>query len=126
MLRQDSLQVGGDAGQRGLEADRLQRTVGIAPQRMQHALRVVMEFVVVASLDAAVPVVHGVVDVADDVDDAALLERDLQPAGGVAETADGGRFDHGLPALVQGGRGGAPRGTPPLASDQNLNVKSTP
>ena len=97
------------------EADRLQHTARIASQWMEHALRVVVEFVVVASLDAAVPVIHGIVYVADDVDDTALLERDFQSAGGVAETADGSRFNHGLPASVRGGRGGAPCSTPPLA-----------
>ncbi len=129
MLRKDALQVGGDAGQRCVEADRLQRAARITPQGVQHAIRIVMEFVEVASLDAAVPVIHGVVDVADDVDDAALLDRDFQAASCVAETADGSRFNHGVLRRVQGGRAvrrEAHRPSPSEMGRQNLKVKSTP
>ena len=73
----------------------LERAVRPASLRPQQPLRRIVEGMVVAALHAAVAAVHGVVEVADDARDAPVLERGHEPAGGVAETADGGDFGHG-------------------------------
>jgi hypothetical protein len=64
-----------------------QLVVRIALQRVQHSARIAMEFVKAAALDAAVAVIRRIVEVADDVDDATLLDRHPDAAARVAETA---------------------------------------
>ena len=61
-----------------------------------------MEVMEAAPLDAAVAVVRGILEIADQVRDAPVLDRDLQAAGRVAEAADAGGF-HEVP-LVAGDR----------------------
>ena len=68
--REDPRQRLANALQRHAVCHRLESPVRAAPQRMQHAGRVVVELVEVASLDAAVAVIDGVVDVADQAGDA--------------------------------------------------------
>jgi hypothetical protein len=51
---------------------------------------------VVATLDAAITRVHRVLEIANELGDAPILEGGNQATGGVTKAADGSHFSHGI------------------------------